>query len=767
VSSRIRTLAVPALVLGGASALLWGPALMFPSALFFRDILHYYWQSHLAVADALLAGSLPQWNPGPSMGLPLLGDVHAGALYPPNILYLVLAYPRAYAWLLWGHHLAGGLGVFAFVRQQTGRILAGTLAAVAFMFSGYVVSLHCAGALMAGGAFVPWVLVSLSARSSPRRKIVTVSALVGMQALTGDPQSVLFSAIAALLFALQESPRRRAAATALGGFGLATALAAIQLLPAWEAFRYSSRAASTELVGDWTTHPLRLAELFLPFPFGGYLEKPQFWAWFTVHGPASTPFALSVYLGASTVLLAALGIARSRSSVFAIILFGLGTVLALGSYAGTAPLLEHVPPFRFFRYPEKYMFLATLGWSFLVGLGSARLEEQAPLPSYRLRGAAVVAVLLAALLAATVLLGPALLTGSDGVLSRAFRAESIAGPVHSAQASGTTALLVWVLSAASLYLVRRSGKERPVRIVLVTVVLVDLLLAARRIVWFEDIQLYSHRPAVVDAMRSQAPAGPWRFLRYSPALRSVTPHGSTPEQVSATRAWELMTLKSNLGGVFGLEEVSGYGAFALRRTMNLFSSLGSDPIRLAQFGAACFVLTASGTKLTEDPRVEATEEWPTLRLVLLKLNECVPRIHGVLRTIGVEGPDAAALALGSSTFSPSTAAVVEGEPSATFEPLTIDSLGVGNKSTVLTVQVPAGGGFLVFATSYYPGWTVTVDNQTATLQRTNLATMGVRLPEGWHRIEFHFLDPGLRLGAALSAVGLAIWLWLFRGAIRS
>jgi len=767
VSSSIRTWVVAVLVLGGASALLWAPALIFSSALFFRDILHYYWQSHVAVAEALLAGSLPQWNPGPSMGLPLLGDVHAGALYPPNTLYLILAYPRAYAWLLWGHHLAGGLGIFAFIRQQTGRVLAGIVAAVAFMFSGYIVSLHCAGALMAGGAFVPWVLVSLGARSSAKRKVAAVSALVALQALTGDPQSVLFSAIAALLFVLQERPRRLAAATLLGAFSLAAALAAIQLVPAWEAFGYSSRASSTALMGDWTTHPLRLAELFAPFPFGGYLETPQFWAWFMVHGPASTPFALSVYLGASTVLLAVLGITRSRCSVFGIILFGVGTVLALGFYAGTAPLLEHVPPFRFFRYPEKYLFLATLGWSVLVGLGTARLEGQAPLPSRRLRGAAMVAVLLAAPVAATAILEAPWLAESAGVMNRFLGAESIAGPLHSARTSLATALLLGLLSAASLYLVRRSGKRWPLRIVLVAVVLVDLLLAARRVVWFEDIQLYSHRPVVADAILSHAPAGRWRFLRDSPELRAVTPRGSTPEQLSATRAWELMTLKSNLGGVFGLEEVSGYGALALQRTLALFSSLGSDPIRLAQLGAACFVLSASGAKLTKDARVEPTEEWPTLRLVLLELRECVPRIHGVLQIVGVEGPDAAARALRSGTFSPSTAAVVEGGPSATFEPLTIDGLAIGSKSAALTAQVPAGGGFLVFATSYYPGWTVTVDNQTATLQRTNLATMGVRLPEGWHRIEFHFLDPGLRLGAALSAVGLAIWLWLFRGAIRS
>ncbi len=228
-----------------------------------------------------------------------------------------------------------------------------------------------------------------------------------------------------------------------------------------------------------------------------------------------------------------------------------------------------------------------------------------------------------------------------------------------------------------------------------------------------------------------------------------------------------MTLKSNLGGVFGLEEVSGYGALELRRTIGVFSNIGSDAVRIAQLGAGCFILTASGAQLTNDPRLEIIQDWPSLRVTLLKLKECVPRIHSVIQTLGVKGPSDAALALRSSDFTPTSEAVVEEQPGATFQPVAIENIAVQPQNAAATVRALPGGGFLVFATSYYPGWTVWIDGQPAQLVKTNLATMGVRVPEGLHRVQFKFLDPGLGAGALVSLVGIMIWMWLLASLRRS
>jgi len=72
------------------------------------------------------------------------------------------------------------------------------------------------------------------------------------------------------------------------------------------------------------------------------------------------------------------------------------------------------------------------------------------------------------------------------------------------------------------------------------------------------------------------------------------------------------------------------------------------------------------------------------------------------------------------------------------------------------ITAPPGGTFVVFATSYYPGWKAQVDGRAAPLKIVNGATMGVEVGEGAHRVEFAFSDPGLRVGLLLSLIGMLI-----------
>ena len=238
------------------------------------------------------------------------------------------------------------------------------------MLSGYVVSLSSAGALMAGAALVPWVLVALNAEIDPWTKAAAISAVPVRPSsrLRRPPSPSSSPFLAAIPLARpRERDRVRAAVT---GFALGILLAAVQLIPAWYALRQSTRSIpDADFLSDWTLHPIRLLELFFPFPDGNDLEAPKYWAWFSVHGPSSVPFALSVYLGASTLLPAVAGLGRNRWTRFATTLILGGLLLALGTYVGLGALHAQIPPFRFFRYPEKYVLLASLGWAVLVGLG--------------------------------------------------------------------------------------------------------------------------------------------------------------------------------------------------------------------------------------------------------------------------------------------------------------------------------------------------------------------------------------------------------------
>jgi hypothetical protein len=82
----------------------------------------------------------------------------------------------------------------------------------------------------------------------------------------------------------------------------------------------------------------------------------------------------------------------------------------------------------------------------------------------------------------------------------------------------------------------------------------------------------------------------------------------------------------------------------------------------------------------------------------------------------------------------------------------------------------AGRSFLATSEVHYPGWEARVDGRPAPVHYTNIAFRGVSVPAGRHRVEFEFRCPGLKTGAAVSALALLLWTALvaraWRGRLR-
>jgi len=95
------------------------------------------------------------------------------------------------------------------------------------------------------------------------------------------------------------------------------------------------------------------------------------------------------------------------------------------------------------------------------------------------------------------------------------------------------------------------------------------------------------------------------------------------------------------------------------------------------------------------------------------------------------------------------------EPRA-MGPAQVSQMTVATSRASVEITAPPGGTFVVFATSYYPGWKAQVDGLPAPLRIVNGAMMGVEVGEGAHRVEFAFSDPGLRAGVAVSLGGVLL-----------
>ncbi len=737
-------------------ALFWR-TLFGSEAFYARDVLHYYWPMRSAAAGLIRHLELPQWSPFAQSGLPFLADIHTGVLYPPHVLYQFVSFPRAYAWLLFLHHVAAGLGALVFFRQLGAGRVAAVSGALVYMLSGYVVGLNNAGSLMAGAAYVPWVLAALSSRLRLRYKIVSVAFLVAMQALTGDPQSVLFSVLGSAALIGWHQRSRPAVVTATAGFVLAGLLAAAQLIPAWYLLGQSNRASvDARFYEQFALHPVRMLELFAPFPLGGFLAKHHFWAAFAVNGPGIWPFALSAYVGAAAVTAVLIGARRDARTGFGITLFVVGVLFSLGPHGPLSPVLLF-PPFRFFRYPEKYLLVASLGMAALVSQAVESIQARQICKRRLIAIGASVGILLAAVALAHVF-------RSDFEQALDVMVRRAAPRVQSQTAAATLlecgrwalgcAIAVWLLSLLAARSVAASRITIPAIGVFVAL---DLLFAGQALVFTAPIEMFQTRPAIVDELNRIAPVHPYRYQRDWAQARTFD--RDSEESYLRMRAWELETLKSNLGGAFGLEEVAGYaGGFSLGRWEAVAVALHDAPAKLGALFNGCLALTTvTDNPYQRDGHFRHAAFDSRSGLIIYENNLCQPRLRIVSRVISATGLDAAIRALCDPVFDVTSEAVVEGtEEKRSMSPARIEDIEIQTRRAKANVTASSGGTFVVFATSYYPGWVARLDSVTASLKIANGATMGVEVPEGRHSVEFEFRDPGARSGFALSLFGVLV-----------
>src|SRR5262249_23079738 len=146
----------------------------------------------------------------------------------------------------------------------------------------------------------------------------------------------------------------------------------------------------------WSTHPLRLLELFagpLYFAQPGTPEGVAL-AHEVLRSNVTSLWAGSLAVAPVATVLAALAAWHHRRASGTGLLaaaFGFALWLSLGRYAGATTLLSALPVLKSFRYPEKWMVWVAL----TTALGAAHgVRLRAALPLAALAGAAGLAVAL-------------------------------------------------------------------------------------------------------------------------------------------------------------------------------------------------------------------------------------------------------------------------------------------------------------------------------------------------------------------------------------
>ncbi|MEM8535422.1 MAG: hypothetical protein AAGF95_31600, partial [Chloroflexota bacterium] len=116
----------------------FAPIALMRGVFYILDVQYYFYPYHIMPANLIEQGHLPLWNPYTFSGIPLIGDGQTALFYPPNWLFFFLPGAVALNYVVLLQFAIAGIGTYLFARSLGLWQMAACVAAIAFMFSGFL-----------------------------------------------------------------------------------------------------------------------------------------------------------------------------------------------------------------------------------------------------------------------------------------------------------------------------------------------------------------------------------------------------------------------------------------------------------------------------------------------------------------------------------------------------------------------------------------------------------------------------------------------------
>ena len=388
------------ILIAGALAILFGPAIVGNEHPIFRDGGHWYAPLWQWARDCWAAGIIPLWDPLQNLGESHIADGTSSVFYPGKILFaLPGSFSRLYTLFLAIHVGIAGATMYRLCRIWNLSSTAAMVGGLSYALSGSVFYQIYNAPFLVGAAWLPLALeatveVVLSPRIGTARKL---GIALSLMLLGGDSQTayhVLLILLALLLCTRRvetvhgepgdsrNASKWKSIWFAAIGLALAVAMSAVQLFPSsgrvanseradfrhartvWELsgvgtddFAWDGLLAKTEggthhhRVFDFSVGPWRLVELAFPNVFG-YL-MPQNSRWLKALPGEGRTWTPSLYFGLIPLGCVVVTIANRKSidrrirwmlfvAIFFVVaamgVYGVGWLLGeVGRLAGWAP----------------------------------------------------------------------------------------------------------------------------------------------------------------------------------------------------------------------------------------------------------------------------------------------------------------------------------------------------------------------------------------------------------------------------------------------
>ena len=124
-----------------------------------RDLTTFFYPFRFIWVETLRQGQFPFWNPYIKCGVPLFATVQPGVLYPFSLLYLILPLDLAFNWVIILHFFLAAVFTYALMRELGASVQGSLAGALAFLFSGYLISVHNVLNTLISASWYPLVIL--------------------------------------------------------------------------------------------------------------------------------------------------------------------------------------------------------------------------------------------------------------------------------------------------------------------------------------------------------------------------------------------------------------------------------------------------------------------------------------------------------------------------------------------------------------------------------------------------------------------------------
>jgi Bacterial membrane protein YfhO len=698
--------------------------------IFTSDIMNEGFPYRYSLSEALKAGDAPLWISNIYGGFPLLARAEAGICYPVNLILFWLFSPyTALNLVLLVTIITAGVSAYLYLREIRASSVACIIGAVAFSFSGYLLShlkhlsnINSACWLPLGLFFIERAIIRRD-----NRYLIWLGIVFGVQQLAGHTQVAYYSGVMYIfyfIFRLFHENKESAPTTKsmkfpvrngwkrilterrilifFGMLFLGSLLGAIQLIPTYELVSLSQRSGGVtfDYASNYAYDPRNLLTFIYPYINGDigngtYTGSSIFWEDYG-------------YVGIVTLLMALIAVIRSwkkwHVKFFTItaltsIIFVLGPGTPVYKWA-----FDFIPGMNYFRFPTRFLLITDFSLIVLAGIGVTYVIEK--------------------------------------------------------------------------YYNKKKNRSLRLEFIILAVVILDLLYYQLRQNPIVDAEKWLQRPESVNYLQKDTTS--FRIF----CVGGNEAHIRTFQRA---RGWEgnlqpfidqreYIQPSSNV--LYGLQSSNGYANLTPNYIVDVWGDQNRAGVlnQTARIQGDRFLPTEMFWRLMDIYNVKyITSLWEIQskasidsigrfgEAFMYRNNNMMPRAYLVGKLKKAESQNQSLKFLFSNDFDPHNEAIVYDIPEGFKQS---DSIGgqveitkYRRNEVVMNVKSD-GPGLLVFSDSYYPGWVAEIDGREETIYRTNLTQRGVTVPGGSHTVKFKFVPKTVTYGIGTTMGALLLFVVL-------